>query len=81
MITIGINFNSQRLDLCAGTSLREFVSAQIGKDLDAASQAVDGSKLGLAAAVNGAVVPRSRWNGTILADGHTVELVTAAQGG
>jgi len=81
MTSINIIFNSQQLQLEAGTSLREFISAQIGKELDADSKAVDGSKLGVAAAVNGAVVPRSAWNGKELEDGHSVELVTAAQGG
>ncbi|UTT38602.1 sulfur carrier protein ThiS [Glutamicibacter mishrai] len=81
MTTINITFNSQQVQLSAGTSLREFVSSQIGKDLDTDSKAVDGSKLGVAAAVNGAVVPRSSWNSKVLEDGHSVELVTAAQGG
>ncbi|HCJ55851.1 MULTISPECIES: sulfur carrier protein ThiS [Glutamicibacter] len=81
MKTIGINFNSQPADLAEGTTLRELISTSIGKELDGNSLAVDGSKLGIAAAVNGAVVPRSAWNTCLLAQGHSVELVTAAQGG
>lgn len=36
---------------------------------------------GLAVAVNGVVAPRSVWVSTELADGDTVEILTAAQGG
>lgn len=36
---------------------------------------------GVAAALNGAVVPRSRWTATPLADGDRVEILTAVQGG
>ena len=36
---------------------------------------------GVAAAVNGDVVPRGAWAGTALHDGDQVEVVTAVQGG
>jgi sulfur carrier protein len=36
---------------------------------------------GVAAAVNGEVVPRGRWAGTVLSEGDQVEVVTAVQGG
>ena len=36
---------------------------------------------GVAAAVNGEVVPRGSWTGTPLRDGDQVEVVTAVQGG
>jgi sulfur carrier protein len=36
---------------------------------------------GVAAALNEAVVPRSRWSATRLADGDRVEILTAVQGG
>jgi sulfur carrier protein len=36
---------------------------------------------GIAAAVNEAVVPRSRWAATLLRDGDRVEILTAVQGG
>jgi len=36
---------------------------------------------GVAAAVNGAVVRRSAWDGTPLAEGDEVEVLTAVQGG
>jgi sulfur carrier protein len=36
---------------------------------------------GIAAAVDGEVVPRDRWNETALAEGQRVEVVQAVQGG
>jgi sulfur carrier protein len=36
---------------------------------------------GVAAAVNGDVVPRGSWAATLLRDGDAVEVVTAVQGG
>jgi sulfur carrier protein len=36
---------------------------------------------GIAVAVNGEVVPRSRWDATKLCDDDRVEVLTAAQGG
>jgi sulfur carrier protein len=36
---------------------------------------------GVAAAVNGAVVPHGSWAATLLRDGDQVEVVTAVQGG
>jgi sulfur carrier protein len=39
------------------------------------------SPRGVAAALNGEVVPRSRWESTVLSPGDQVEIVTAAAGG
>jgi sulfur carrier protein len=39
------------------------------------------ARRGVAVAVNGTVVPRSRWAVVALADGDNVEVLTAAQGG
>jgi sulfur carrier protein len=39
------------------------------------------SPTGVAVAVNEAVVTRSDWSGTALADGDRVEILTAVQGG
>ena len=41
----------------------------------------DGDRHGIAVAVDGEVVPRSRWDATTLADGQNVEVVAAIQGG
>ena len=40
-----------------------------------------GERRGVAVAVDGAVVPRSAWRRTTLADGQRVEVVGAIQGG
>jgi sulfur carrier protein len=39
------------------------------------------SDKGVAAAVDGAVAPRSTWAGLVLRDGQAIELLTAVQGG
>ena len=39
------------------------------------------AKRGIAAAVNGEVVPRSEWESVMLAEGAQVEVVQAVQGG
>ena len=46
-----------------------------------ASRDVSPNGRGVAVAVNGAVVPRRAWPGTLLRDGDQVEVVTAVQGG
>jgi sulfur carrier protein len=52
-----------------------------GTTLDALVTALVPSARGVAAAVNGEVVPRRAWPHTRLADGAVVEVVTAVQGG
>jgi len=56
-------------ELAPGTTLADLVT-----------QLVPSAK-GIAAAVNGEVVPRRAWPETKLADGTAVEVVTAVQGG
>ncbi len=41
----------------------------------------DANERGIAAALDGEVVPRSQWNDQALRDGHRVEVVRAVQGG
>lgn len=52
-----------------------------GTTLDALVTTLAPSARGVAAAVNGEVVPRRAWPDTLLADGAVVEVVTAVQGG
>ena len=52
-----------------------------GATLDDLVAQVVSSVQGVAAAVDGTVVPRRAWAGTPLADGAVVETVTAVQGG
>jgi len=55
--------------------------AQAGTTVDQVVATVTGQPSGVAAAVNGEVVPRRAWPGTTLQDGDQVEVVTAVQGG
>jgi sulfur carrier protein len=48
---------------------------------DLVAELAPGRDRGLACAVNGDVVPRSRWTVTTLAAGDAVEILTAVQGG
>lgn len=42
---------------------------------------LDAPDRGIAVALDGEVVPRAHWEGTTVADGASVEIVTAVQGG
>jgi sulfur carrier protein len=55
--------------------------APAGTTVDQVVATVTGQPSGVAAAVNGEVVPRRTWPGTPLQDGDQVEVVTAVQGG
>ncbi|HEY3877759.1 MAG TPA: sulfur carrier protein ThiS [Trebonia sp.] len=68
-MTVTVTVNGDPLDLTAGTTLAELVAR------------LAPSPRGIAAAVDGAVVPRGAWPDTRLADGTVVEVVTAVQGG
>ena len=63
--------NGSEADLPTGASLAEAVAAA-GTPPD---------QRGIAAAVDGEVVPRDRWGQTELVDGQRVEVVQAVQGG
>ncbi|HEX8005889.1 MAG TPA: sulfur carrier protein ThiS [Trebonia sp.] len=52
-----------------------------GATLDQVVRLLTDAPSGVAAAVNGEVVPRRAWAGTPLADRDQVEIVTAVQGG
>jgi sulfur carrier protein len=63
--------NGEQRDLQPGATVAEAVEA-IGAPADGR---------GIAAAVDGEVVPRDSWQRTPLADGQRVEVVQAVQGG
>ena len=65
----------------AAADLLQLVAELTGRELAPTGQPVDGSRLGVAVAVNAAVVPRSQWARRELTEGDDVELVTAVQGG
>lgn len=64
-----IVINGQRQRVAEGISLERAVAL------------VTSAPSGIAVAVNGAVVRRSSWGGTVLAPGDEVEVLTAVQGG
>ncbi len=64
-----VELNGQPRELPDGSTIAQAVA-----ELTAASA-------GVAAAVNGDVVPRGSWAATLLRDGDQVEVVTAVQGG
>jgi sulfur carrier protein len=64
-----VTLNGAPHDLAQGTSLATAVSL------------LTSSATGVAAAINGAVVRRTDWESTWLADGDSVEVITAVQGG
>jgi sulfur carrier protein len=66
---MNVTINGTPQELTDGTSLADAISQ------------LTASATGVAAAVNGAVVRRTEWDGTGLADGDSVEVITAVQGG
>jgi sulfur carrier protein len=64
-----VTVNGDQRELAPGTTLADLVAALV--------PAVQG----VAAALDGEVIPRRAWLGTPLADGAVVEVVTAVQGG
>ena len=63
--------NGHPKELVPGTSLADAIDAMVAP--------LDGR--GVAAAVDGEVVPRTQWKDTTLAEGQHVEVVQAVQGG
>ena len=68
-MSVQVKLNGEPRDLPDGGTVAEAVA-----ELTAAPS-------GVAAAVNGDVVPRGSWAATPLRDGDQVEIVTAVQGG
>ena len=64
-----VTVNGDNRELPPGTTLADLIAQ------------VTASARGIAAAVDGEVVPRRAWPDTPLADGSVVEVVTAVQGG
>lgn len=73
--------NGKPTQLAVGATLRDLLHSLTAKQLGADGRTVEGAPLGLAVAVDGAVVPRSRWATTTIASGAEIEVVEAVQGG
>ena len=76
-----ITVNGAGRSVTSGTSVADLVSELTGRSIASDGHATDGTRLGVAVARNAAVVPRSRWSSTPLAEGDDIEIVTAVQGG
>jgi sulfur carrier protein len=68
-MTVQVTVNGTPREVPAGTTVSQLVAA------------VTELATGVAAAVNGEVLPRRSWPGTLLRGGDQVEVVTAVQGG
>jgi sulfur carrier protein len=68
-VTVQVKLNGEPRDLPDGSTITQAVA-----ELTAAPS-------GVAAALNGDVVPHGSWAITVLRDGDQVEVVTAVQGG
>ena len=68
-MTVQVTVNGEPLEVPAGMTVGQVVAT------------VTELATGVAAAVNGEVVPRRSWADTLLGDGDRVEVVTAVQGG
>lgn len=66
-----VTVNGAARELPVGTIVATVIAELLG----------DTEVRGVAAAVNGAVVPRGRWPHLALADGDRLEVLTAVQGG
>ncbi len=68
-MSVRVTVNGQPREVPAGTTVGQVVAT------------VTELAAGIAAAVNGEVVPRRSWPATLLRNGDRVEVVTAVQGG
>lgn len=73
--------NGNPVPLTEGLTVADAVADLTGREITAAGRAADGKPLGIAVALDHAVIPRSRWADTLLEADQTVEIVTAVQGG
>ena len=78
---VTITINGETRTAHADTTLSDIIAETTGRQLQADGTAADGQRLGIAVAVDVAVIPRSRWSSTGLRDGQNIEIITAMQGG
>lgn len=79
MVTVRINEEDVKLPWDA--TVVDAVAQTTGRRLNPDGTPADGGRLGVAVAVDAAVVPRSRWSATGLTGTEDIEIVTAVQGG
>lgn len=76
-----VRINEEAATLSEGATVLDAVSRTTGRDITPEGRPADGGRLGVAVALSGSVVPRSRWAQTALQDSDELEIVTAVQGG
>ena len=76
-----ITLNGRPRQVAAEATVVDLVAETVGRPLGPDGAPLDGRRLGVAVAVDAAVVPRSRWARTPVAEGQSVEIITAVQGG
>lgn len=76
-----VTVNGSPVTLTPGLTVAGAVSDLTRRALHPDGTATDGQPLGIAVALDDAVVPRSRWSRTELGPGQKLEIVTAVQGG
>ncbi|WP_423057444.1 sulfur carrier protein ThiS [Brevibacterium linens] len=76
-----IVLNGEHHELSGAASALDLVSEVTGRELNPDGTPADGGRLGIALAVDGEVIRRGAWSDFTLSDGHTVDIVTAVQGG
>lgn len=76
-----ITLNGVPRSITPGETVTHLVSQLSGRSVSATGLADDGTRLGIAVALNSAIVPRSQWSATSLSAGDEFEIVTAVQGG
>jgi sulfur carrier protein len=76
-----ITLNGRPHRVAAEATVVDLVAETVGRALGPDGAPLDGGRLGVAVAVDAAVVPRSRWRRTPVAEGQSVEIITAVQGG
>ncbi|WP_120005462.1 sulfur carrier protein ThiS [Nesterenkonia muleiensis] len=76
-----VRINDDETILAEGATVVDAVAHTTGRELTAEGKPTDGGRLGVAVALSGEVIPRSRWSGAVLAEAAELEIVTAVQGG
>lgn len=76
-----ITLNGRPHDVAGDATVVDLVAETVGRPLGPDGAPLDGGRLGVAVAVDAAVVPRSRWHRTPVAPGQAIEIITAVQGG
>lgn len=76
-----VQINDCQAALRDGATVVDAVAHTTGRELTSEGKPADGGRLGVAVALDGEVIPRSRWADTELHDGNELEIVTAVQGG